>query len=171
MSVLRSEGARQAPEGVVVAEVTDLPLDGSHLLRQLGGVSDGAVVVFEGRVRDHNAGRTVARLRYDAYREMANETLHDIAQEAIRLTGASAIGVRHRVGVLDPPSVSLVIAVAAAHRRPAFEASTYVIEEIKRRLPLWKKEEYADGTSQWLGGQVPPGGVGPDESEIDGGQG
>lgn len=153
-----STGSRPVPDGVVVAEVTEDEIDGADLLRRIGSVSDGAVIVFEGRVRDHNSGRSVVCLHYDAYREMADEVLHDIAGEAIRDTGASAIGVRHRVGSLEPPSVSLVVAVAAAHRRSAYEASAYVIEELKRRLPLWKREEYGDGTSRWLGGQTPPGG-------------
>lgn len=144
--------------GVVVAEVTEDVLDGAGLLRALGNTSDGAVIVFEGRVRDHSSGRSVVRLHYDAYREMADEVLRDIAGEAIRASGATAIGVRHRIGTLAPPAVSLVVAVAAAHRRPAYEASSYVIEELKRRLPLWKREEYADGTSQWLGGQTPAAG-------------
>lgn len=142
--------------GVIVAEVTEAELDGASLLRRLGSVSDGAVIVFEGRVRDHNSGRSVVCLHYDAYREMADRVLHEIASEAIHSTGASAVAVRHRVGSLAPPSVSLVVAVAAAHRRPAYEASTFIIEELKRRLPLWKREEYEDGTSQWLGGHTPP---------------
>ena len=162
-----STGARPVRDGVVVAEVTEDELDGADLLRRVGSVSDGAVIVFEGRVRDHNSGRSVVCLHYDAYREMAGEVLHDIAWEAIRDTGASAIGVRHRVGSLEPPSVSLVVAVSAAHRRPAYEASTYVIEELKRRLPLWKREEYGDGTSRWLGGQTLPGGGAAGEAETE----
>jgi molybdopterin synthase catalytic subunit len=157
--------------GVVVAEVTESPLDGADLLPLLGGVSDGAVILFEGRVRDHNAGRAVVCLHYDAYREMADEVLREIASEAIRTTGASSIAVRHRVGSLAPPSVSLVVGVAAAHRRPAYEASAYVIEELKRRLPLWKREEYADGSSQWLGGKTPPSGeaaAGPGIGRVEG---
>jgi len=149
-------GAGDTPDGVVIAEVTEEELDGSVLLRMLGDVSDGAVVVFEGRVRDHNEGRSVRCLAYDAYREMAAEVLQEIAREAVRLMGASSVGVRHRVGRLEPPEVSLVVAVAAVHRKPAYEASNNVIDELKKRLPLWKREEYADGTSRWLGGEMPP---------------
>ena len=158
MTVPGSGRGSESPGGVLVAEVTRDELDGADLLRQLGSQSDGAVLVFEGRVRDHNSGREVVALHYDAYREMADDVLRDIASEALRESGASAIGVRHRVGSLAPPNVSLVVAVAAAHRRHAYEASSYLIEELKRRLPLWKREEYADGTSQWLGGQTPPAG-------------
>lgn len=155
MSTAGSAREGEAARGVVVAEVTDDELDGTDLLRRLGGTSDGAVILFEGRVRDHNSGREVACLHYDTYREMADEVLGAIAREALQETGASGIGVRHRVGTLRPPSVSLVVAVSAAHRRPAYDASSYVIEELKRRLPLWKREEYADGSSRWLGGHTP----------------
>lgn len=167
MTVAGSTGVRAAPDGVVVAEVTEEELDGRELLRLIGSVSDGAAIVFEGRVRDHNAGRSVACLHYDAYREMADGVLHDIAREAIQTFGASAIGVRHRVGSLKPPSVSLVVAVSAAHRRAAYDASVYVIEELKRRLPLWKREEYSDGTSRWLGGQTPAYGAADREPEME----
>lgn len=165
MTVPGSTGGAESTGGVLVAEVTQDELDGADLLHRMGSESDGAVLVFEGRVRDHNSGRAVVRLHYDAYREMADDVLRDIASEALLEFGASAIGVRHRVGSLAPPSVSLVVAVAAAHRRPAYEASSYVIEELKRRLPLWKREEYADGTSQWLGGQTPPAGKAGPEPE------
>lgn len=144
---------------MVVAEVTESELDGAELLHRLGDNSDGAVILFEGRVRDHNGGRVVVRLHYDAYVGMAADVLQEISREALALTGASAIGVQHRIGSLEPPNVSLVVAVSAAHRRPAYEASAYVIEELKRRLPLWKREEYADGTSEWLGGHTPEAGA------------
>ena len=156
MTVAGPVRGSESPGGVLVAEVTRDELDGADLLRRLGSQSDGAVLVFEGRVRDHNSGREVVALHYDAYREMADDVLREIASEALKESGASSIGVRHRVGSLAPPCVSLVVAVAAAHRPPAYEASSYVIEELKRRLPLWKREEYADGTSLWLGGRTPP---------------
>lgn len=159
-----------SPEGgrVVVADVTDEVLSGADLLRRVGRESDGAVILFEGRVRDHNGGRSVTCLHYEAYRGMADRVLHEIATEAVRATGASAVAVRHRIGSLKPPSVSLVVVVAAPHRRPAYEASSYVIEELKKRLPLWKREEYSDGTSRWLGGQRPPSAAALDPVEASG---
>lgn len=156
---MKGHSARtDGPTGVVVAQVTEEELSGSELLGRLGGAADGAVVVFEGRVRDHNEGRIVVCLHYDTYREMAEDVLRQIASEAIERTGVTAIGALHRVGSLAPPAVSLVVAAAAGHRRPAFEACSYVIEELKRRLPLWKREEYADGTSRWLEGHTPAAG-------------
>lgn len=149
------DGRGAMPTGVIVAEVTDEELGASDLVGCLGGPSDGAVVAFEGRVRNHSDGRVVVRLHYDAYREMADAVLREIAEEAVARSGATAIGVRHRVGSLDPGTVSLVVVAAAPHRRPAFDACTRVIEELKRRLPLWKREEYADGTSRWLEGHSP----------------
>ncbi|MBT8478860.1 MAG: molybdenum cofactor biosynthesis protein MoaE, partial [Gemmatimonadetes bacterium] len=95
---IESPGAAKSLAGVLLAEVTDEELRGGDLLRQLGSLSDGAVLVFEGRVRDHNTGRAVVCLHYDAYREMADDVLREIASEALRTTGASVIAVRHRVG-------------------------------------------------------------------------
>jgi molybdopterin synthase catalytic subunit len=147
------EPATEAPVGFVTAGVTREVLNGSDLLRQLGSTSDGAVIVFEGRVRDHNQQRSVVRLHYDAYREMADEVLAEIGREAIERFGVSAVAARHRIGILEPGTVSLVVAAAGAHRDHAYEASRYIIEEIKRRLPVWKKEEYADGAVEWLEGE------------------
>ena len=142
----------ESAAGVVVADVTSDELDGAALLRQMTFSAAGAAVVFEGRVRDHNHGRTVVGLHYDAYEEMASGVLTDIAHEAMERFEASAIGVRHRTGSLIPGEISLVVATLAPHRAQAFDASRYVVEELKRRVPIWKKEEYVDGTSGWLGG-------------------
>lgn len=147
------EPATDASVGVVTAGVTRDVLDGSDVLRRLGSTSDGAVIVFEGRVRDHNHQRSVVRLHYDAYREMADEVLAEIGREAIQQFGVSAVAARHRIGVLEPGTVSLVVAAAGAHRDQVYEASRYVIEQIKRRLPVWKKEEYVDGAAEWLEGE------------------
>ncbi len=109
MSRVGERHGEATPVGVVVAEVTESELDGAELLRRLGDNSDGAVIVFEGRVRDHNGGRVVVRLHYDAYAGMAADVLQEISREALARTGASAIGVQHRIGSLEPPSVSLVV--------------------------------------------------------------
>lgn len=153
------------PRQVVVAEVTEQALDGSALLRDLASSSDGAIVLFEGRVRDHNAGREVVALHYEAYAEMAGTVLAEIAREAAERWRASAVGVRHRTGTLVPGDVSLVVAVLAPHRAEAFGASRYVIEELKKRAPIFKREEYRDGTSDWLGGDGDPPAV-SEEGEL-----
>jgi len=153
------------PSGVARADITTEPLDGADLLRELGSVADGAVVVFEGRVRAHDGDRRVVRLHYDAYREMAGEVLAEIAQECVDRFDISAVAARHRVGSLAPGEVSLVVAVAGAHRNPAYDASRYVIEELKRRLPVWKKEEYEDGEARWLGGGEAESPISPDAGD------
>lgn len=152
-----------ARPGVVAAHVTDRALDGRELVREMRSAADGALVLFEGRVRDENRGRSVIGLHYDAYAEMADRVLGEIAGEAVDRFGASAVGVRHRTGSLVPGEVSLVVAVLAPHRGQAFEASRYMVEELKQRVPIWKKEEYLDGSAEWLDGPVDGPVDGPEE--------
>ncbi len=144
-------------EPTIVAEITTEPLDGGQLSARLRTLEDGAVVVFEGRVRDSNAGRRVARLRYEAYAEMAERVLAEIASEAAERYAVGAVGAAHRTGSLELGEASVIVAVVAPHREAAYEASRYVIEAIKQRLPIWKEEHYADGTSAWLGEQPAEG--------------
>ena len=94
-------------------------------------------------------------MRYDAYDEMAQGTLEEILTEAEERYEVGHLAVVHRVGELGVGDVSVAIAVSSAHRAEAYEASRYVIEEIKVRLPIWKKERFEDGTSEWVAGQKP----------------
>jgi len=149
---------------VIRAEVVEDPIDPSVLLGLVGEDEDGAVLLFLGVVRDHNDGRPVRGLRYEAYVEMATEVLRAIADEAAGRLGTDRLVVLHRVGVLEIGDVSVGIAVSSPHRAEAFEASRHVIEEIKKRLPVWKEEEYADGNRDWVAGispAPPPGGESP----------
>jgi molybdopterin synthase catalytic subunit len=114
------------------------------------------VLLFVGTVRDHADGRAVDGVRYDVYEEMARPVLHAIAAEAAEILGTDRVAVVHRVGALDIGEVSVAIAVSSPHRAEAFEASRYVIEEIKKRLPVWKKERYLEGDEAWVAGAVPP---------------
>lgn len=142
---------RPRDEPRVQTWLTDRPLNPAGLLESVGGPGAGAVVLFVGRVREMNRERAVARLRYEAYREMAEAELRRIAQEMAAGFGVGAIAAVHRVGTLEPGEESVAIAVAAPHREAAYAASRAVIEGIKERLPVWKREEYADGTADWLG--------------------
>jgi molybdopterin synthase catalytic subunit len=135
----------------VVAE----PIQVETLLDGLASSGDGAALLFVGVVRDHNEGLPVTHLEYDAYREMAERTLATIAEEAKQRWGTGEIRVVHRVGRLEIGETSVAIAVASAHRDAAYSASRYVIEELKRRAPIWKREGYASGHSTWLGGVQP----------------
>lgn len=132
-------------------------IDPAEVLGRVRADEDGAALLFLGVVRDHADGRPVSGMRYDAYVEMAEPVLAEIAREAAERLGTDRVAVVHRVGELDIGEVSVAIAVSSPHRAEAFDASRYVIEEIKKRLPVWKKEHYTDGTAEWVEGAVPPG--------------
>lgn len=136
--------------------VTTEPLDPTAILDMVGAEEDGAVLLFLGIVRDHNDGRRVSGMRYDAYVPMAEKVLWEIAAEAAARLGTDRIVVAHRIGELQIGEASVAIAVSSPHRAVAYEASRYVIEEIKKRLPVWKEEHYIEGDARWLDGQVPP---------------
>ena len=138
------------------AWLTDAPIDVQQVLDEVGSFADGAVLLFLGTVREQNDGRSVSGMRYDAYAAMAERVLGEIAAEAAQQLGTDRVAVVHRVGELPIGAISVAIAVSAPHREPVFTAGRYLIEELKRRLPVWKHEHYVDGESQWLAGVVPP---------------
>jgi molybdopterin synthase catalytic subunit len=107
-------------------------------------------VLFLGTVRDVNDGRGVLGIEYTAYRSMATRELAAIVEEAAALADSNDIVVEHRLGELAIGECSVAIAVAHPHRERAFDAVRYVIEEIKRRVPIWKREQYVDGTREWV---------------------
>ena len=127
------------------------PLDPSGALGAVGRPGDGAVLLFLGRVRDSSHGRRVVGLEYEAYGEMAASELRRIAEEAAERFEVGEIYAGHRLGSLQPGEVSVMVAVASPHRDVGYAASRYVIEEIKKRLPVWKREKYSDGSRRWLG--------------------
>lgn len=110
---------------------------------------DGAYVAFEGIVRDHNDGRRVVRLEYECYETMAKKEITAIMNEAIETFGVSFIEVVHRVGALAIGDVAVLVQVLSPHRREGFEAAQYVMDELKQRAPIWKKEFYDDGHHAW----------------------
>ena len=140
-----------------VARIVQDPIDPTAILASVGSDEDGASILFAGVVRNHNAGRTVGGVRYEAYEEMATRVLTQIVEEATQLVGTDRIAVVHRVGELSVGDVSVAIAVSSPHRAEAFEASRFVIEEIKKRLPVWKKERYDDSVVEWVEGITPAG--------------
>jgi molybdopterin synthase catalytic subunit len=141
---------------MIYAGIVHDPIVPAQVLERVGSSGDGAVVLFVGVVRDHAADRAVTGMRYDAYEEMATEVLEAIATEAAELAGSDRIAVVHRVGELAVGEHSVAIAVSTPHRAEAFDASRHVIEEIKKRLPMWKKERYVHGEDAWVAGSVPP---------------
>ena len=140
---------------MTVAAIVREPIDPAHVLTLVGDDQDGASLLFLGVVRDHNDGRSVGGVRYDTYEEMAAEVLAEIVSEAARSAGTDRVAAVHRVGELEVGEVSVAIAVSSSHRAEAYDASRYVIEEIKKRLPVWKKERYSDGAEEWVEGHTP----------------
>lgn len=137
-------------------DVTREPIRPREVLDRVGADEDGAALLFLGVVRNHTDGRRVEGVGYEAYREMAEAVLGEIAGEAAEILGTDRIAVTHRIGELRVGEVSVAIAVSSPHRAEAYRASRYIIEEIKTRLPVWKKEHYAEGESAWLPGERPP---------------
>lgn len=110
----------------------------------------GACVVFEGRVRNTNEGKAVKSLSYEAYDRMAVAEGNKVIEEAVARFGIVDARCVHRVGRLEIGEIAVWIAVLAAHRAEAFTACRYIIDEVKSRVPIWKKEHYLDGDSEWV---------------------
>lgn len=127
-------------------------IDAAALLAGVSGPGDGAALLFVGTVRNVNQGQEVTHLDYEAYAPMAERVLAEIAAEARSRWNTGAIAIHHRVGRLEIGQVSVAVAVAAPHRAEAYAASRYVMEELKKRVPIWKREGYAGGASEWLRG-------------------
>jgi len=138
-----------------VAEITRAPLDPAAILARAGSPEDGAVILFVGTVRRSNAGRTVTGMRYDAYEAMAAAVLQTIVDEASQRWGLQHVVAVHRVGELVLGEASVATAVSAPHREEAYQASRYLIEQVKQRLPVWKQEHYEQGEPRWLEGVEP----------------
>jgi molybdopterin synthase catalytic subunit len=139
-----------ASEKRVHARIVTQPIDASTLLQAVADHSAGATALFLGTVRNVHDDRPVSGIDYQAYVLMAERELRAIVAEAAQRFGTWAIGVEHRVGYLGLGETSVAIAASHARRAPAFDAARYVIEEIKRRVPIWKREHYADGTREWV---------------------
>lgn len=138
--------------------LVDGPLDPTALLAEVASVGSGASTLFVGTVRRTNQGREVTGIDYSAYVPMAERELAAIVAEASERFGTGDIVVEHRIGTLALGEASIVIAVAHARRAPAMDAQRFLIEEIKRRVPIWKREHYVDGERAWTdndGGAVP----------------
>ncbi|MEI8089067.1 MAG: molybdenum cofactor biosynthesis protein MoaE [Opitutaceae bacterium] len=126
------------------------PLDPAALQRTLSDAHAGACVTFEGWVRDHNEGQPVVALDYEAYAPLAEkEGLRILAEARERFAIRGAVCV-HRVGALKIGELAVWVGVTAAHRGAAFDACRYLIDEMKARLPIWKKEHYTDGATVWI---------------------
>jgi len=130
-------------------EITDQPLDPARVTNLVRRDGNGAVVTFLGTTRDHFEGKRVLRLEYEAYYDMALKKLEEICREMQQEFGVEDVAISHRTGLVDIGQISLVVAVAAPHRKEAFYACHKVVDRIKETVPIWKKEVYEDG-SRWV---------------------
>ena len=134
---------------MVRAQVTEAVLDVAEHAALVSDAAAGAVVTFAGVVRDHDAGRSVHRLRYVAH-PSAPDVLAEVAADVARRCPVDAVAVSHRLGHLAVGDCALAVAVSAAHRQEAFEAAALLVDEVKRLLPVWKHQHLADGASEWV---------------------
>ena len=137
------------PENITV-RLTDAEIDYTDLTESVRSHHAGAVVLFMGTVREFTGGRQTTALDYDAYPEMARAKMDEICRNAADrwpLVGAAVV---HRLGHLELGDVSVALAVSAPHRQDAFEAGRFIIDRLKETVPVWKQENWADGTKEWV---------------------
>ncbi len=133
------------------------PIDVAALAATVAKESNGATAIFIGTVRSSNDGRPVTGIEYSAYDEMAEREMVSILEEAGMKFGIADANIEHRLGTLRIGDASVGVAVAHPHRGAAMDALRYIIDETKRRAPIWKLEHYTDGTRQWVNaGSVQP---------------
>ena len=142
---------------MIRSSIVTAPIDPAALLAEVAGAGNGASAVFVGTVRSTNDGREVSGIEYSAYRSMAEREMSAILHEAARDQDISGAVIEHRIGVLAVGEISIAVVVASAHRRAAIDALSAIVEETKRRVPVWKLEHYVDGTREWVGasGEAP----------------
>ena len=139
----------------MLIEIVNGPIATNAIVAGVKAGSDGAVCVFDGIVRDNTRGRRTLYLDYEAYREMALEQMRGLAEEARTRFGVREVAMVHRLGRLGVGETSVLIAVASAHRGAAFEACRWLIDTLKKTVPIWKKETFADG-AVWAAGEPFP---------------
>lgn len=139
----------------IVTALTREPIDAECLVGAAKRGEDGAIVVFDGIVRNQTRGRQTLHLDYEAYEEMAAKQMAELAAEAHKQFAVRHVTMVHRLGRLQIGETSVLIVVASAHRAPAFEACRWLIDTLKKTVPIWKKETFADGTV-WSAGEPFP---------------
>ncbi|HEX2714438.1 MAG TPA: molybdenum cofactor biosynthesis protein MoaE, partial [Candidatus Acidoferrales bacterium] len=152
-----SGGQKGAAEAAVSEDIYELvrsPIPGAEIAASLKAAQDGAVVVFDGIVRNHSAGQATLYLEYEAYEPMALGKMREIGAEIHRKFSVHRIAMVHRLGRLEIGETSVLIAVSSPHRRAAFDACRFAIDTLKHSVPIWKKEYFAGG-AVWAEGEVP----------------
>ncbi len=133
-------------------EITNEPLNIGEIARRVVPVNCGAIVTLDGFVRQFTKGRETEYLVYEAYEPMALKEMEKLVKQAKEQFAVENVGIVHRLGRMEIGETSVVISVASPHRRAAFEACEWLIKELKRTVPIWKKEVYADG-EKWIEGE------------------
>jgi molybdopterin synthase catalytic subunit len=136
---------------VVRAALTDQPISLAEHQELVSHQAAGAVVGFVGMIRDHDSGRQVLKLEYSAHPSAADVLAEVVADVAAQSPGTRAVAASHRIGVLEIGEAALIVAVAADHRQAAFDTCAHLVDAIKARLPVWKRQVFADGTDEWVG--------------------
>ncbi|MFC1962835.1 molybdenum cofactor biosynthesis protein MoaE [Chloroflexota bacterium] len=131
-------------------EITEMIIASEQVMAKVKRDVHGAVVTFNGVIRDHSEGKKVICVEYEAFKEMAEKKLWEIIREIESRWGLEDVIIIHRVGRMDVGEIAVVIAVASPHRMPAFEACEYAIDRIKQIVPIWKKEVFEQGEN-WVG--------------------
>jgi len=131
------------------------PIDAAALAAHVRGTEDGAIVTFDGFVRNHSHGRATKFLEYEAYEGMALAKMNEIIEHLHEKYAIHRVAIIHRLGHLEVGETSIFIAVSAAHRGAAFDACRYAIDTLKKTVPIWKKEFFEDG-AVWADGELPP---------------
>ena len=138
-------------------EITDKPIDVQKIIDAASNKGAGAVNVFIGTIRDTALDKRVVQLEYEAYESMAISETQKIIDEVSKKWELLGYGVSHRIGVVKPGEVAVVVAIATKHRKAAFEACQYIMDTLKQKVPIFKKEIFEDG-SEWVSAHQPGGG-------------
>ncbi len=131
-------------------EITDNAIDIASVHRSLANADCGAQVVFTGTTRRTTGDRTTLRLEYDCYQPMAIAELEKLRDQATSRWPLQACAIVHRIGVVDIGEASIAVGVASPHRKDAFEAAQWIMDTLKKKVPIWKKEQWADGETEWV---------------------
>jgi molybdopterin synthase catalytic subunit len=151
--IIHGPAARRACLGLqstVMIDLVDHAIDTAALLERVNSPAAGAVVLFLGTVREMTGGRRTVALDYECYREMARKKLAELEAEARRRWPIVECAIIHRLGRLELAEASVAVAVSTPHRDDAFEAAKWLIDALKKEVPIWKKENWDDGSTEWV---------------------
>lgn len=134
----------------VLIDIIKSKIHTNVLFSNLSDTTCGAIVTFEGRVRNHNDGKKITNLYYECYESMALKVMNEIKEEALKKWDVKQITVIHRIGNIPIGEIAVWIGISSVHRKEAFNACEFMINEIKHKVPIWKKETYEDGSTSWV---------------------